>query len=560
MHFDGKRRLASAFGLLCCLNGSGAFGAASTRGGPIDITLEPLLVGATAVYKGPDGLYSIQGGSRDASRIGPPFPTPRIPILSAQMVLQSGIPAVAWIEKLPQGNRLLAVTAAPNGRYPAEIEPLADQTSANTVALEPFGDRMILLDAATGTNPALFVTQFPPSGGHPAREAVPVSSLEQLYSLATLPAAPVLHILLHGRSNGRDVIGMIDYDPARRTTGNFEVVAETPVTPLVQAFAVRGSPAVLFKVYQNDRFSLKLAVREAGGWRIATVPPADGLDVARLDQHVWPDGRILLAYSAEQREKSKQRVYAAVSDDIGAHWQTRQLDSAEFSNTRAWLPRLAVAGDRVAVVWEDARDIRSRIRMQLSMDRGNGWLARDFPLSPAKSHAIRPRIANHRDQLVVAWQQYRSDARIQADLILQTLTWAEAKARTLEKAPAAQDQRRRLEAAVNAYWKAMATNDHRRAYLAHDPFYRAKVSYARHAAHTGTLIYRRHSVKDIAIQGNEALVTVVVNISVPPPPGAVTKRDIPSLDHAMLDTWLYIDGRWYRKFVDSASGGSAINY
>ena len=324
--------------------------------------------------------------------------------------------------------------------------------------------------------------------------------------------------------------------------------------------AVRA--AGLYKSYRDGEFSLNLARRQTQDWITSAFRDTIGMDVARLDHHVWPDGRILIVYSGELRHRSKQRVFAAFSDNGGDSWSTTQLDGAEFGNTRAWLPRLAVDGERVAVVWEDAREIRSRIRMQLSRDRGATWLAHDLPLSHGPRYSMRPRIGAGGKDLQIAWLQYRSDAREELDIVLRTLSWDDAmnlsKQAVLGNSPKQQGQR--LRQSVAAYWKAMTENDQQAAYRAHDPFFRARIPFIQYAAKRGPIIYHRHEIKDISIRGNEAAVGVKVNYSVPKLKAMGKEHSIPSRDFLVRDTWLFIDGTWHRKFIDPMSGGSAIVY
>lgn len=556
----GIPRLLKAVGIGVWLISAGVLAGSENAGGPVDVGVEPLLAGVTAVYRGGDGLYALRQGGDKPAPVGPRIKGPGISLLNPQLAERDGRMAAAWLEKRPEGNRLFAVAANAQGVFPADPTPIAGKTATTAVALEPLADGFVLLDAAPGPKPALFATVL---GKQPsARKALSLGDIEVLHSFSTATTGRFLHVFLHGRKQGHDFIGMMDYDTEGQTSGPLEAVAEIPATPLVQAFTVKGAPAVLFKVYENGRFSVRLAIRGETGWRSSPVTGTEGLDVARIDQAAWPDGRILLVFSGEQREKTKQRVYAADSTDLGARWRTRQLDSAAFGNTRAWLPRMAVAGDRVAVVWEDARDIRSRIRMQISEDRGQTWLAHDLPLSAAQSYAMRPRIDSTRDQFRVAWQQFRSDARDQADLILRGLKWEEAYALAgeAEKNGAAgpDGPRKPLADAVDAFWRAMETRDQQAAYLAHDPFYRAKVAFPQYVSHWGPLVYHRHEIKNLAIQGNEATATVLVKVSSEKAPGP--RQPLPPADHTLRDTWLFIDGHWYRKYVDSLSGGSAINY
>lgn len=554
-------RMVKSMALALALIGSSALAESMSHGGPVDIGIEPLLAGDLAAYVGQDGLYWMAKALAAPQPMGPRFESRRIRVLSPRLHVSNGRSTAAWIERLPEGNRLRLAACHDRTACQDSVDSIAEQIGSTLVRLEQTGAGLYLIDAATGRNPVVSLTRL--SGSDLSRERLAIPHLDELGEISTLSLERMLYIFFNGRLMERERIGVIEYDTVSGQVISVETVTATPFTPVLEALAIARQPAVLFKVYEQGHFSLKLAVREQAGWRVSPVAGAEGLDVARLDWHVWPDARVLVVFSGEQREKTQQRVHAALSEDMGAHWRTRQLDSAEFSNTRAWLPRLTVDGDRVAVVWEDSRDIRARIRMQLSRDRGEHWLAQDLPLSTASTHSIRPRIDHVGDELYVAWHQYHSDARDRADLILRTLSWddAWAMAGQSESNAVTVDRRPDLESAVNALWKAIAAGDQTAIYHAYDPFYRARVDFERYRSNaTPTpLALQGYEIQNLVIQGNEAHATILVDL-------ASSRADEHSTDssaairYVVWETWLSVDGRWYRKFVDDVSGATAIAY
>ncbi|BCU05967.1 hypothetical protein Atep_06440 [Allochromatium tepidum] len=552
-------RAGRSIAMALALSGSCALAESMSRGGPVDIGVDPLLAGDRAAYVGGDGLYSITRDVAAPQPIGPRLESTRIRVLSPGLHVDGGRSTAVWIEKLPEGNRLLSSACGDGKACWETVESIAERIRSTLVRLEPVGDGLYAIDATPGRQPVLSLTRL--SDSDVSRQSLPIPNLEELGEISTLSLDRTLHIFFNGRRMGRELIGTLAYDTLSGQVTSVETVVETPFTPLMEALVIAKRPALLFKVYEQGRFSLNLAVREGDDWHVSPVAGADGLDVARLDRHVWPDGRLLVVFSGERRERTKQRVYAALSDDLGAHWRTRQLDSAEFANTRAWLPRLTVDGERVAVVWEDSRDIRARIRMQLSGDRGEHWLARDIPLSTQGAYAIRPRIDHVDGELSVAWHQYRSDKRDRADLILRTLSWDEAWAMAgpAEATSAPADRTQELETAVHAAWKAITDGDRAAVYRAYDPFYRAKVDFERYGSKAAPSAFQGYEIRDMLVQGNEAQVSILADIS---PPGADERSDDSgaSVRYLVRDTWLYVDGRWYRKFVDDFSGASAIAY
>lgn len=550
------RSIAMALALIC----SGALAESMSRGGPVDVGVEPLLAGDRAAYVGQDGLYSITREPASPQPIGPRLESTRVRVLSPGLHVAGGRSTAVWLEKRPEGNRLLASACGDGKACWDSVEAMADKIGSTLVRLEPVGDGLYAIDATLGKKPALSLTRLS-DPDISSRQSLPIPNLDELGEISTLSLDRTLYIFFNGRRMGRELIGVLAYDTLSGTVSSLETVVETPFTPLIEALVIAKRPALLFKAYEQGHFSLNLAVREGDGWRVSPVAGADGLDVARLDWHVWPDARLLVVFSGEQRERTKQRVYAALSDDLGAHWRTQQLDSAEFANTRAWLPRLTVDGERVAVVWEDSRDIRARIRMQLSGDRGEHWLARDIPLSAQSAYAMRPRIDHIDGELSVAWHQYRSDSRDRADLILRTLSWDEARAMAsqAEATSAPADRTSELESAVQAVWRAITAGDRAAVYEAYDPFYRAKVDFERYRSSVTPLALQGYAIQDLVVQGNEAQVTILADLPSVPADERSKGSGAP-LRYMIRDTWLHVDGRWYRKFVDDLSGASAIAY
>lgn len=537
-----------------------AWGAGQVAGGPVDLISEPLLTQGAVAYQGTDGLYALYPGRTE--------PTPILTgskgtgkILAPRFAKVGERFRAAWIEKAHQGNRLFALTAGADGSFPSEPKPLLEGSPSNHLELWALDDQSLVIPHGTiGKSPSLALEYSTDGGAHFQHSNLPLGDITQLHGFAAIPNGKQLHLFVHALGDANHFIGLINFDAETGSVSALEPILNTPITPFMVPFLVNGRPGVLYKSYENEKFSLRLAVWEPSGWQLAQVGPADGLDVARVDAVSWPDGRILLVYSGERRSLTKQRVFVAISSDGGQSWAGRQLDSAELANTRAWLPQVAAVGDRVVVAWEDARDIRSRIRVQLSSDRGATWLAQDLPLSQADRYAMRPRIEANTDQIAISWQQFRTDAKAEAETVLRTLTWNEVAA--LADPPEIQPDRKQamLRENVDAYWQAMEQDNLETAYGSQDPFYRAGVNFARYAGQRGTIRYHKHEIKDLILRGNEAAVAVQVNFSVPTLKALGSEQSIPPTDHLVQDTWLFLDGRWYRKHVDGLTGGSAIQY
>jgi len=474
-----------------------AWGAGQVAGGPVDLISEPLLTQGAVAYQGTDGLYALYPGRTE--------PTPILTgskgtgkILAPRFAKVGERFRAAWIEKAHQGNRLFALTAGADGSFPSEPKPLLEGSPSNHLELWALDDQSLVIPHGTiGKSPSLALEYSTDGGAHFQHSNLPLGDITQLHGFAAIPNGKQLHLFVHALGDANHFIGLINFDAETGSVSALEPILNTPITPFMVPFLVNGRPGVLYKSYENEKFSLQLAVWEPSGWQLAQVGPADGLDVARVDAVSWPDGRILLVYSGERRSLTKQRVFVAISSDGGQSWAGRQLDSAELANT---------------------------------------------------------------DQIAISWQQFRTDAKAEAETVLRTLTWNEVAA--LADPPEIQPDRKQamLRENVDAYWQAMEQDNLETAYGSQDPFYRAGVNFARYAGQRGTIRYHKHEIKDLILRGNEAAVAVQVNFSVPTLKALGSEQSIPPTDHLVQDTWLFLDGRWYRKHVDGLTGGSAIQY
>ena len=74
------------------------------------------------------------------------------------------------------------------------------------------------------------------------------------------------------------------------------------------------------------------------------------------------------------------------------------------------------------------------------------------------------------------------------------------------------------------------------------------------------MVYHGYFLEDLKIEGNVATVKIKVKYDVPKITILGKETSIPPKEITAEDTYLFIDGTWFRKFVDALSGGSAIDY
>ena len=548
-----------AFAFLVFFFGGTAMGYQLVKDGPVDITLEPVLTSRWSCHIQDRDLYvrTIDGEAilvRDSQE--------GATILSPALIARDNTLFVAWIEKGLKGNRLYTASMNKGDDSPSKPLEVAASTNATMAGIFTSGEkRVFILEALTGRGSEVFISVSGDRGKSFKRMRLNTGEVESLYSLAPVLIDDTVWIFFFGTKGEKKFIWVKAYQIPTMDVKESALIAETAGISFITAVRVKDSPVAIYKTTEKEEFVLNVAQKKSKSWRTLSVKGAQGLDVARLDYHAW-DERILIAFSGEKRNAFKQRIYAAVSKNGGKSWKVERIDTSEFDNTTSWLPRMAVEGEKVAVVWEDSRDIRRRIRMKLSPDRGKTWLRRDIPVSDRETYAIRPRISSHQGNIYLAWHQYRSDEKRAVDTVLMKLAWDEAfrMAKEEEKIISPKEKKGLLIETAGLYWDAMINKDHKTTYGLHDPFFRARIPLDYYSSRRGPMVYHQYEILDAEIKGNEALVKARVRYEIPSFRIMGRETSVPPKDFPIEDTWLFIDGKWHRKFVDAMSGGSAIKY
>lgn len=520
--------------------------------GPVDYTLEPILSGPWIAYVKKDGniwLAGLEQGARPILK-----PAGQLPqVLYPKLVFQdSHGPTLGWLER--SAGQMKACLSC----------PMTDKTVR--IISQSRSLRRLYFTLGTDETIAMWITSdegitlhlIPPPGSGPATIDLTPEGFNDWTAIAPLTIGRINYLFFVGIREDIQEIAVLD-------GVSQHILQVVPGVSFLYALDVAGQPAVLYKTFRDQHFILEGLLKKTGGqWTHFTIPQTRALDVARIDAHAWPDnGRILVVYSGapegEMRGKG-QRIYAAVSNDFGKTWSVRRLDRAP-GNTRSWLPRLAVLGDRVAAVWEDGRDIRSRVRLAFSSDRGQTWSPGEVAVSADDSIAFRPRIQAYNNKFYIAWYQFHDDARRDADIYLTHISWDEGMrlaSEPVKKIPL-EDKRRLLETRVKAYWQAMLKGDHQTTYALHDPFFRARMNFESYVSRRGPMRYLEYELREMKIQGNTAYVEVWIRYEVPRIRILGQDRSIPATETVIEDTYLYLDDTWFRKYIDPMSGGSAVN-
>ena len=303
------------------------------------------------------------------------------------------------------------------------------------------------------------------------------------------------------------------------------------------------------------------------------------------------EGRIYIALSGSDlaNPSPKQDVRLIRSADRGDNWiVTRPRPVAIGEKFRGRHPSITLGPQpgQVLLVWEDWRNLRGQLFASLSYDGGQTWKYDNIPLPqpPGINRGLPDQFSAsfYLDQTYhVISQQPTDDSYGALNLFEVTFSPSDLEqiAATLPKpkpvelpaaehasstAPAdltaspavggaegqitdpAQDALRQR---VVGFWQRMIDKDYDGAYEFQDPFYRAKMKAETYRKQMGRIAYQDIKVDGIEIEGPVATVKTRVKASVPPfraGTGEMISR--PEQEINITETWLWIDGNWYREF------------
>lgn len=169
---------------------------------------------------------------------------------------------------------------------------------------------------------------------------------------------------------------------------------------------------------RDGAYDIYLQGTRDGGETWFEAPTRVDTDEAGEAYSAWPrlvaddDGRVVVTW--EDSRAGASDIYANVSDDGGQSFADAdvRLDGGDDAGaTNSFLPSLAMAGDRAYVVWHDERNgVERDVFMSVSDDGGESWL--DEPQrvdsdAAGGGDSINPVVAAVGDRVHVVWQDAR---------------------------------------------------------------------------------------------------------------------------------------------------------
>ena len=102
---------------------------------------------------------------------------------------------------------------------------------------------------------------------------------------------------------------------------------------------------------------------------------------------------------------------------------------------------------------------------------------------------------------------------------------------------------------VMEMWGAQVDGERGRMYNYYDPFFRARVSRAHFAGKAVPVQYFNPHIVQVEIYGNVATVRVSVDYQ-GTLAGKLGPIDVKKKNNVTNETWLFVDGNWWRQYID----------
>lgn len=124
-----------------------------------------------------------------------------------------------------------------------------------------------------------------------------------------------------------------------------------------------------------------------------------------------------------------------------------------------------------------------------------------------------------------------------------------------------QDAEALLRERASEFWTATVNKDRGRAYDLFDPFFRALVTKEWWIAQGGNVGYYGFEIAGVNVRGNVASVSVKLSYQLKYFSTHFGKEiEGEKTEKIITEKWLFIDGNWYKQFVDGITDGTFAHY
>lgn len=269
---------------------------------------------------------------------------------------------------------------------------------------------------------------------------------------------------------------------------------------------------------------------------------------------------------AQDRAEKKSEIWYSAFDLTTKKWvgQGRRVDVKEHDYSMSRSARIiSFSHDprKLAIVWRDWRDIKPNIYASFSVDDGVVW-SQPIPLfEPGNEPAGFVDIREHVGNIYLIAELLQTSNSEAGKVVFRKILNSNGELLVSQFPQQANEQLQdRLRARVDSLWKLRKDGFYEQAYEYFDYAYRSLNTKRSYVEHAGNIRYISTTIKSLAMNGNEAKVTMKVKYEV----GSGTFSNgkpikVEPVEVEVNNDWVYIKDEWYLVYAP-AFGKPLLQY
>lgn len=274
------------------------------------------------------------------------------------------------------------------------------------------------------------------------------------------------------------------------------------------------------------------------------------------------EGYLYAVYTSEEGERKAQIHFAGFSTHDHKWSNPVRVDRKGLDLTKSINPDIALLKNGVIVVaWEDYRNIRPNIYLNVSSDKGKSWLDMSIAVEePGRFNSTASFLHAKDDSLYLFFQRFRTDSKKELDYLYRKYDTKDGDWVKKITYPAVSDAEkdRVLRERVNTFWQLRVDGRFAELYDYYDPYYRAMTDKDKFISTQGSIIYHKAALSDAEIKGNFANVKLDMTFEVPEKMLMGKKFSIPRKDSTLNEDWIWLYDNWYKLYKKPVGGQSLL--
>lgn len=274
------------------------------------------------------------------------------------------------------------------------------------------------------------------------------------------------------------------------------------------------------------------------------------------------EGYLYAVYTSQEEERKSQIHFAAFSTH-DRKWETPvRVDRKGLDLTKSINPDIALLSNgTIVAAWEDYRNIRPNIYLNVSSDRGKSWLDMSVAVEePGRFNSTASFLHAKDESLYLFFQRFRNDGKKELDHLYRKYDTKDGDWFKKISYPAVSDAEkdRILRERVNTFWRLRVEGRYAELYDYYDPYYRATTDKEKFSSTQGNIIYQKAALTDAEIKGNFANVKIEMTFEVPEKVLMGKKFSIPRKESALNEDWIWLYDNWYKLYKKPVGGQSLL--